>query len=429
MIGRWLKRLGLLLLVLLAVPLGVVGAVVAFFAAAYVISSIALLGLVGALALVLLTGGFSWLAARGIFAPSNRWRRWLPAAITSGTLLLAAVVSGLFVFQPMDVVYVPKEPTEQTRYWDLPNGSRLAYLLTPAEGVPRPTPVVILHGGPGGPGSFTPQQKDQYLAAAGFDVYRYDQVGAGLSNRLEEISEYTVARHVADLEYIRQAIGAEQMILVGSSWGGTLAAHYLAAHPDRVEQAVVSSPGAIWPPAFAEEGATTGPEDEIISEAATPRFAVVWALQQINPTAAHNLASDQEMSGFFQPLIGRVIASDVAGCDPEGEAIFPPAEPQIPRGLGYYANMMTVASMHRVDDPRPALERVEAPILILRGECDRLRPEVTHEYRDLFPNATLLVIDGASHSISGARPELYTDILQAFLLDQSLPLEPYQGEQ
>jgi proline iminopeptidase len=35
------------------------------------------------------------------------------------------------------------------------------------------------------------------------------------------------------------------MILVGGSWGGTLAAHYLAAHPDRVEKVVFSSPGAI----------------------------------------------------------------------------------------------------------------------------------------------------------------------------------------
>ena len=72
------------------------------------------------------------------------------------------------------------------------------------------------------------------LAQRGFDVYVYDQTGSGLSARLNDPRAYTVARHVADLEAIRQTIGAARMILIGDSWGATLAANYIAAHPDRV---------------------------------------------------------------------------------------------------------------------------------------------------------------------------------------------------
>lgn len=422
--GRHLKPWGYLLLFPVAVLLGTLGAVGGFFAAAFVTSSIPLLVLSGALALVFLTGSLSGLAYRGVARYYRPMWRWLPPAVTAGTLLLVGVSAALLVFQPMGVTYIPKEPTDQTRYWDLPTGSRLAYSLTPAGGKAGPVPVIMLHGGPGAPGNFTPQPEDKALARAGFDVYRYDQAGSGLSERLEDVTQYTVDRHVADLEAIRQEIGAERLILVGSSWGGTLAAHYMAAHPDRVEKTVFSSPGPIWPPSLADAGASGGPETEIIFEAATPRFAVVFALQQINPKAAHNLASDREMSGFFQPLIGRIITADATGCSPDGEAVRPPAKGRIPEGFGYYANMMTAASVNRVDDPRPELRELETPVLILRGGCDRLRWEVTHEYQAVFNNSTLLVVDGASHTIAASKPSAYAEILDAFLREEALPIEP-----
>ena len=56
----------------------------------------------------------------------------------------------------------------------------------------------------------------------------YDQAGSGLSGFLPHLRDYTVARSVADLEAIRQKIGVDKMILIGHSWGSTLAASYMA---------------------------------------------------------------------------------------------------------------------------------------------------------------------------------------------------------
>jgi len=431
--GGRLRRLARLffssLLLLVAVPLGALGSVGGFFGAAFVTSSVPLLALAGALALLLSTGTLSWLACRGLFRHGATLRRWLPLGLAGGTLLLVGVAAGLLVFRPMDVAYVPKEPTDRTRYWELPTGSRLAYELTPARGTPEAAPVVMLHGGPGAPGDLSPDRVDLALADAGFDVYRYDQVGAGLSERLGDPSRYTVARHVADLEAVREEIGAESLVLVGGSWGGTLAAHYTAAHPGRVEKVMVDSPGAIWVPAFAEGGISRGPEDEIIGEAVTVRFLAVLALQEIDPRAAANLVPDREMSAFFQPLIGRIIASDVAGCDAQGGAVDPPDRPRIPEGFGYYANVATVESVEQSADPRPALGSVRTPVLVVRAECDRLRWEVTREYREVFPNATLVVAEGASHSVRASRPGLSADLLRAFALEEPLPLEPYRSDE
>lgn len=83
----------------------------------------------------------------------------------------------------------------------------------PAVGSSHETPIIFLHGGPG----FGVLESDikfyGQLAQDGYDVYLYEQVGSGRSNRLEDVRGYTTERHVADLEAIRQQIGAEQVIL------------------------------------------------------------------------------------------------------------------------------------------------------------------------------------------------------------------------
>ena len=40
------------------------------------------------------------------------------------------------------------------------------------------------------------------LSKQGHDLYFYDQIGSGHSARLNNISEYTVQRHLADLKAI-----------------------------------------------------------------------------------------------------------------------------------------------------------------------------------------------------------------------------------
>lgn len=66
-------------------------------------------------------------------------------------------------------------------------------------------------------------------------------------------------------------------------------------------------------------------------------------------------------------------------------------------------------------------------MLVLYGECDYLTWDVAREYREVLPNASMLAIDEAGHVIQDDRPELYREVVRAFLLDADLPLEPYEG--
>jgi len=149
---------------------------------------------------------------------------------------IAWLVGGLVALGAAAVLVPLGDPRTQDavtglRYWSLPTASRLAYVRIPGAEPRRSTPVVVLHGGPGIPDMAGDAAYFGRLSALHYDVYVYDQLGSGRSTRLPDPTGYGVGRDVADLEGVRQAIGARQMVLVGHSYGGLLAAHYLAAHP------------------------------------------------------------------------------------------------------------------------------------------------------------------------------------------------------
>ncbi|MFE6774901.1 alpha/beta fold hydrolase [Streptomyces sp. NPDC057702] len=88
--------------------------------------------------------------------------------------------------------------------------------------------VVMLHGGPGLPDYLGDVA---HLVADLAPVYRYDQRGTGGSPWQ---GRHRVARHVADLAELLDAWDVPEAVLVGHSYGATLASRFCLAHPDRV---------------------------------------------------------------------------------------------------------------------------------------------------------------------------------------------------
>ncbi|HRQ42441.1 MAG TPA: alpha/beta fold hydrolase [Chloroflexota bacterium] len=301
-----------------------------------------------------------------------------------------------------------------TDYWQLPTGSRLAYTHFAADGPAHSAPIIFLHGGPGSPlrgpdcafySQFTPY---------GFDVYLYDQVGTGLSDRLANVTEYTTQRHVADLEAIRQQIGAAQLILIGQSWGATLAADYMAAYPHAVAKVVFSSPGAIWDVGrfkfnYSQVASSSGPDLGL------PPLRLLAAVVLIgrNPHAALWLVSEAEAGNYFDSLPSNKTLSQ--NYCPGDEAKIPDVEIH---GANQYVNRVTMASQERYPDPRPALRNNATLALILRGECDFVPLAVAKEYEETLPNAILVEAPRAGHAIFGAQPDLALQLISAFLLDK-----------
>lgn len=81
----------------------------------------------------------------------------------------------------------------------------------------------------------------------------FDKRGVGLSDRLPHGSVPSLETRVDDLNAVLDAVGIERGAVLGTSEGGSLAAVYAAAEPDRVDRLVLHNTW-ITGPAFAQPG-------------------------------------------------------------------------------------------------------------------------------------------------------------------------------
>ena len=91
--------------------------------------------------------------------------------------------------------------------------------------------AVYLHGGPG---SGCQPDHRRLFDPERFHAILFDQRGAGRSRPRGRREDNTTAKLIADMEMIREKFGFERWMVVGGSWGATLALAYAQAHPERV---------------------------------------------------------------------------------------------------------------------------------------------------------------------------------------------------
>jgi proline iminopeptidase len=97
-------------------------------------------------------------------------------------------------------------------------------------------PAVYLHGGPG---SGCQPDHRRLFDPERFHAVLFDQRGAGRSRPKGGCKDNTLPHLIADMETIRAKFGFERWIVIGGSWGATLALAYAQAHPDRVSGIVL----------------------------------------------------------------------------------------------------------------------------------------------------------------------------------------------
>jgi proline iminopeptidase len=97
-------------------------------------------------------------------------------------------------------------------------------------------PAVYLHGGPG---SGCQPDHRRLFDPERFHAVLFDQRGAGRSRPKGRLEHNTLPHLIADMEMIRENLGLTRWMVVGGSWGATLALAYAQAHPHRVSGIVL----------------------------------------------------------------------------------------------------------------------------------------------------------------------------------------------
>ena len=90
-------------------------------------------------------------------------------------------------------------------------------------GNPNGSPVIFLHGGPGG--GIEPIYR-QYFDPKKWRIIIFDQRGCGKSIPHAELRENTTWDLVDDIEKIRKHLKIDKWVVFGGSWGSTLSMSY-----------------------------------------------------------------------------------------------------------------------------------------------------------------------------------------------------------
>lgn len=335
------------------------------------------------------------------------------SAIIYCTLAGIALIFLVEIFYPRTYPVPTFRSREGTQFWNLPDGSGIGYTLIPANRNKKPYPIIYLHGGPGGHITDRDIKTFSLLAGDGFDVYLYDQIGSGQSERLKNVRDYTVERHIEDLNEIIKNVNSDKVILVGQSWGAILATLFVAEYPGKVEKIIMTCPGPLYP-IHPEIGGLQPPDslhlrNPVFSNAAGNKMANNFRTKAMVFFAIKmglKIASDEEADEFATYLSYEVNKSTV--CD---------TSKILPRdaGSGFYSGVMTFNNLVQSRDARQKISTLKIPVLIMKGQCDNQKWGYTEEYLRLFQNSEFAMIPNAGHFISVEQPDLFIKTMEHFL--------------
>lgn len=262
------------------------------------------------------------------------------------------------------------------------------------------TPVICLHGGPGGTGyGFL----YLYEIAKDRPVIMFDQLGGGRSTIHQDTSLLQVDNFVEQVEAVRKALKLEELYVLGHSWGTALALEYYGKYPDAVKALVFNSPyfsTPIW----------TADADTLI--AGLPA-AVQADIRQAEADSLFTTPEYDAANTYFLSQHGR-----------RNDPLALPFEVEQPEGSSFIYNYMwgpsefTATGTLRDYDNHQALKEVSVPALFTTGEFDEARPATIQRLSKLTPDSRFVMIPGAGHSTMNDNLPALVKAVDAFLEEQ-----------
>jgi proline iminopeptidase len=263
-----------------------------------------------------------------------------------------------------------------------------------------PLKVLLLHGGPG----FTHQYleaMESFLPEAGIEMYYYDQLGCGNSDRPEDLSLWEIPRFVEEVEEVRRGLGLENFVLYGQSWGGMLSIEYALKYQHHLRALVISN-------------MTAGIQSYLkrIGEVAKKLDPVTLAtLRVFEATEDYDAPEYQRI--MMEELYPMAICRSKPWPEPVTRA-FRDASLAIynhMQGKSEFVVTGTFKDWERWDD----LHKIEVKTLTLGAENDTMDPEDIRKMATLMPNATAAICPEGSHLAMWDDQAIYFEHLLGFL--------------
>lgn len=256
------------------------------------------------------------------------------------------------------------------------------------------TPVMIVHHG--APGLAT--RAEPRTAFGPFsDVMRvvvFDARGSGESGLTPP---FTHEQWVADVDALREWIGAEQIVMAGGSYGGFIALEYAVAHPDRVRALVL------------RDTAAHGGFQEVARRNALASARVEIDEELYDRSFSGRLRDDADFEASWR-MIAPLYDHDLTPEKLEARL----------RSAVYHHEAHNAAFSHNIPnyDIRDRLPSITAPTLVTVGRDDWIVPvPASEEIARLIPNSKLVIFENSGHSPQLEEPERFQQVVRDFLAE------------
>jgi proline iminopeptidase len=260
------------------------------------------------------------------------------------------------------------------------------------------TPLLYLHGGPGGKSNFNLSE-----IADERPVIIFDQLGNGRSDHHKDTTLLKVHKLVEQVRAVKTALNLNEFYLSGGSWGTALALEYYNKYPEGIKGLIFNSPyfsTSIW----------TADADILI--AALPD-SIQSAIRIAEADSIFNTDSYANANKIFAKKHGRRTAYKPHPYD----TLEYKSDPFIYNYMWGPSEFTSTGTLRNYDIHQ-TLKDIKVPVLFTTGEFDEARPETVRKLSDLVPKSTMVVIEGAGHSTSNDNRPALIFAMKQFLKSQ-----------
>jgi proline iminopeptidase len=259
---------------------------------------------------------------------------------------------------------------------------------------PADAPVLIAHHGGGGIGSLAEPRATFGPLADEFRVVVFDARGCGLS---EGRPPFSHAQWAADVDGLRDWLGADQIVVAGGSYGGFIAMEYAIAYPGRVRAMILR-----------DTSADRSNLDRAYENARTQtRITIDW--DNFDRYWSGRIRDDEDLKARWAEIIPLYDFE----YDPRASA------ERVEAGIyRHEAHNWCFTSNMPGYDLKPQLPGVRCPTLVTVGRADWVTPVSSAETIDsLIPDSRLVVFEKSGHSPQVEEAGKFQAVIRDFLHD------------